>query len=281
MYPVFPDGKVKCLTMSFDDGVVQDRRLVELFNKYNIKGTFNLDSGAFECSRLALGNFPAPVEHKKIAESEVKDLYKGHEVAVHTLTHPHLEYCSRETVAYEIHEDRLNLERLVGYPVVGMAYPYGTWNDTVVDEAKKQGICYSRTTVQTKTFAVPENFMEWHPTVHFGDSSMPLMTQRFLDDEGGGRAMGMLRIYYIWGHSYELDGYSTWDLMEDTLAKLSGLPDVWYATNIEIFRYVEAVRNVIKSADGSMLVNPSAIPVWFMADGKPVCIKSGETVRLG
>ncbi len=42
---MFPDNKYKALTFSYDDGVEQDRRLVKLFNQYNLKATFNLNSG--------------------------------------------------------------------------------------------------------------------------------------------------------------------------------------------------------------------------------------------
>jgi hypothetical protein len=42
---LFPKGNKKALTLSYDDGVTQDRRLVQIFNKYNLKGTFNLNSG--------------------------------------------------------------------------------------------------------------------------------------------------------------------------------------------------------------------------------------------
>ena len=37
-------GKKKALTFSYDDGVTQDIRLAELFHKYGMKATFNLNS---------------------------------------------------------------------------------------------------------------------------------------------------------------------------------------------------------------------------------------------
>ena len=40
----FPQWKEKALTFSYDDGNIKDRDLVELFNKYGVKGTFNLNS---------------------------------------------------------------------------------------------------------------------------------------------------------------------------------------------------------------------------------------------
>ena len=45
VYTCFPGGKAKALTMSYDDGKVQDRRLIDICNKYGIKGTFNLNYG--------------------------------------------------------------------------------------------------------------------------------------------------------------------------------------------------------------------------------------------
>ena len=46
-FDIFQNGKKKAVTMSFDDGHVYDIRLVELFNKYGIKGTFHLNSKLF------------------------------------------------------------------------------------------------------------------------------------------------------------------------------------------------------------------------------------------
>ena len=35
----------KAVTFSYDDGIEQDRRLVEIFNRYGMKCTFNLNTG--------------------------------------------------------------------------------------------------------------------------------------------------------------------------------------------------------------------------------------------
>ena len=36
------NGKMKAVTFSYDDGVPEDKQLLEIFNKYGMKGTFNL-----------------------------------------------------------------------------------------------------------------------------------------------------------------------------------------------------------------------------------------------
>ena len=83
------NGKKKAVTFSFDDGVTQDIRLIEIFNKYGLKGTFNLNSG-FLGLNGTLDRNGRIVRHDKIAADKIKEAYKGHEVAVHTLTHPNL-----------------------------------------------------------------------------------------------------------------------------------------------------------------------------------------------
>ena len=75
IYTCFPGGKHKALTLSYDDGKEEDRRLVALFNKYGIKGTFHINAG--------IKNDP-----KRIKPEEFAELYKGHEIACHTYTHP-------------------------------------------------------------------------------------------------------------------------------------------------------------------------------------------------
>ena len=37
-------GKNKAITFSYDDGVTQDRRLIEILNRYGLKATFNINS---------------------------------------------------------------------------------------------------------------------------------------------------------------------------------------------------------------------------------------------
>ena len=47
-YMLFPGGKQKALTLSYDDGVQQDIRFIEILDKYGIKCTFNINSYSFE-----------------------------------------------------------------------------------------------------------------------------------------------------------------------------------------------------------------------------------------
>ena len=81
----FPGGKTKALTFSYDDGEKQDIRLIQLFNKYGLKGTFNLNSGLMARSEK--------MPSSKVALEKIKEIYDGHEVAVHAAHHPFLGDC--------------------------------------------------------------------------------------------------------------------------------------------------------------------------------------------
>ena len=131
------DGKIKVLTLSYDDGVVQDIRLIQIMNKHGLKGTFNINSGCYLPEDAVREKF-----YGRMKLSEAQKLYidSGHEVAVHALTHPFLEKLDTAEIIYEIIEDRRSIETSYGTITRGMAYPYGTFNDKLVECLKVCGI---------------------------------------------------------------------------------------------------------------------------------------------
>ncbi len=261
IFDKFKDGKSKIVTMSYDDGTIHDRRLIEIFNKYGIKGTFHLNSGF-------LGH------PDRVTAQELKDTYKGHEISLHMLTHPFPGKIPDEALVYQIMTDRKNLEDACGYIVKGMSYPYGETSPSIIEKIKNLGVVYSRTTVAHHGFGLPSDFLHWDSTCHHHDAIED--SKRFLEliDRKDHH-----QLLYIWGHSYEFDRENNWDLIEQVCDMLSGRDEIWYATNIEIYNYITAQRRLEISADMSMVHNPSAIPVWISWDNETVKIGAGETVR--
>lgn len=224
------NGKKKAVTFSFDDGTTQDIRLVKILDKYALKATFNLNSQLLGKEGLLERN-GITVRHDKILPNEVKDIYKGHEVAVHTLTHPNLTFLGDDEVVRQVEEDRKNLSEFCGYEVVGMAYPCGGKNnDERVAQiiASETGIKYARTITSTYQFAPQSNLFRFNPTVHFIDADLENIVDRFLSEQDGG-------LLYIWGHSFELDAeYITWERFERVCKKLACNADIFYGTNREV-----------------------------------------------
>lgn len=223
------NGKKKAITFSFDDGVTQDIRLIEILNKYGLKGTFNINS-----SLLGLPGNLGETNHTKVDASKVKEIYAGHEVAVHTMTHPNLTMLNDETVIRQVDADRKMLSALCGYPVVGMAYPCGgVNNDERVATLIKNNtpIAYARTITSTHTFELQkENLLRFNPTLHFLDERTEEIVEKFLNLE-----TDEPQLLYIWGHSYELDyDESCWARFEKLCKALSGKEDIFYGTNKEV-----------------------------------------------
>lgn len=261
-YNVFYGGADHVFTMSYDDGQIEDRRLVGLMNKYGIKGTFNLNSGRMSEGRM-------------IPADEVKSLYEGHEVAVHTVTHPSLHNCQPETIFKEIAYDRRELENLVGYPVRGMAYPNGSFNDEIVEIARNAGIVYSRTTLNDG-FNIPTDFMRLKATCHHNQALDYMKIFEEKHDISWCRGL----CFYVWGHSYELNSEEKWNDIEELFKRIKAIDGVWYATNIELYDYIDAQKRLRISYDEKIFENPSCIDVWVRKNGNPVKIPKCSTVIL-
>ncbi|WP_127584806.1 polysaccharide deacetylase family protein [Paenibacillus koleovorans] len=261
-YDMFPGGRTKALTLSYDDGKEQDRRLVDKLNEYGLKGTFHLNSGF-------LGN------ERYIRADEVASLFQGHEVSAHTVNHPFLDQTSADQIVRQLTADREALERLVGYPVRGMSYPFGAYNELVLSLLPAIGIEYARTVESHGKFQMPSDFLRWHPTCHH--HGMVEQAEAFVSLEQRHTRMALL---YVWGHSYEFDNNQNWELLDRFGEKVAGREDIWYATNAEILAYMQALQRLRFSIDSRIVHNPSAIPVWIRVDTDVVEIGAGAVVQL-
>ena len=223
-------GKKKAVTFSFDDGVLQDIRLIALLNKYGLKSTFNINSSLLGLPG-ALVREGKYVEHNKVMPSELKAIYEGHEVAVHTLTHPFLPDLGDEAISYQVEEDRKKLSELCGYEVVGMAYPNGDVDDRVRNIIReKTGVKYSRSAYYTHTYDLSPNLLDFRPSVyhHIHMNIMFQMGEKFLEMKPD-----QPQIFCVFGHAYEFDIRDDWARFEEFLKMMSGRSDICYCTNRE------------------------------------------------
>ena len=227
------NGKKKAVTFSFDDGVTQDIRFIEMLNKYGLKATFNINSALLGLpgSLERNGN---RVDHNKVYAQDVKSIYAGHEVAVHTLTHPNLTGLDEKTIAYQVEQDRQTLSLLSGTEVVGMAYPCGgVNNDDRVAEiiGRTTGVKYARTITSTYNFDIQTNLLRFNPTVcYIEEDKLFELGRKFIELETEAPLL-----FYIWGHTYEMDAeYISWERVEDFCRLISGKDDIFYGTNKEV-----------------------------------------------
>lgn len=227
------NGKLKAITFSYDDGVTQDVRLIELLNQYGLKCTFNLNSELLGKKGMVCKETQR-VAHYKLHPEDVKGVYEGHEVAVHTLTHPNLTQVEDAEIIRQVEQDRLNLSELVGYEVVGMAYPCGrpNNNDHVAQIIRENtGIKYCRTLHCTGSFEPQTNLYQFDPTAyHLRFDELMRLGQEFIELDAK-----TPQVFYIWGHSYDMDfGADHWTRLEEFFKLISNKSDIFYGTNKEI-----------------------------------------------
>lgn len=263
---LYPGGKKKAFTMSYDDGVRQDIAFLYIINKYGLKCTFNLSSGRFSSSGMWTS-----VPTNRLSEEISKTLYCGHEIAVHSLTHPNLTKLSKEDIMKEIKEDKENLSRIAGYPVRGMAYPMGAYNDEIIECLKECGIVYARTVKSTYSFELPENLLTLHPTCKHTAENVFTLLEEFKNTDTE------LALFYLWGHSYEFDTDNNWYLLEDIAKKAVEVHDCWFATNIDIIDYLEAMKKLKTGED--YVKNNSSHALWLKIDKKIIRLDPNEEYK--
>lgn len=252
---------------TWDDGTEFDRKLVEIFDRHGLKGTFALNSGFLGLSARESGwkNYVRP--------DEVKTLYARHEINSHTVQHPHLWHLSAEALRWQFTEDRRRLEALTGYPVRGAVIPYGweSGDEYMVRVFDGLGFRYTRRTEPTLRFEWPAEFLRWRPTAHCG-TDLAVLWKSF----AGELERGGLPLLNLWGHSYELEDAQRWDQMDAFAAQAGAHAQVWHATAGEVYDYLTAWRSLAWSSDGTMAYNTSATTLCLEYDKKPVILAPGE-----
>jgi peptidoglycan/xylan/chitin deacetylase (PgdA/CDA1 family) len=264
----YPGFKTRAITLSFDDGAGADRKMVETLNRYGLKCTFNLNPGSMK------------LDPNYVQLDEIRELYRGHEIAAHGFTHPRLHNLDLGGVAYQMVKCREQLEAASGRIVQGFAYPYGLVEaEGLVQCIKNCGIRYARVGGSTGKFELPVDFLRWAPTCHQADARLPELAEAFLKPDDQTRP-GRIRplLMFVWGHSYEF--HNKWENLERICQLLAGREAVWYVTNGELIDYLSAFRALRRSANGQIIHNPTDMDIYIRAAGKDIVLPKGETVTI-
>jgi hypothetical protein len=262
---VFPNGSPKAVVLSFDDGSKQDKLLISLFSFFHLKGTFHINSG--------LTHYDGKIPLETLA-----GVYQDHEVSAHSLTHPYLDGIEDiEALRFEVESDRLNLQDVCGYPVRGLAYPFGVYNHQLIRHLPEWGFIYARTTHDSHDFMSPANLLKWHPTCHHHMSLD--FSHRFLSSEAC-----QLQVFFVWGHSWELDGDSggyNWHDMYDLCETLAARPVFWSAGAAEVAAYIGAIKRVEIDENGLPTFNPADnITVYLKVGDEVQAVQPGDSIKV-
>ena len=121
-YMRFPGGKKKAFTISYDDNITQDERLIKKMEQYHIKGTFNIIPGWFSKEDAV---FPEGETYINVTEKKAKDLYDNSlvEVANHGYDHQKSTTVPTMQLMEDIIKCRRELENMYDRIITGYAYP--------------------------------------------------------------------------------------------------------------------------------------------------------------
>ena len=266
--PVYPGGKYKALTMRYDDGTANDRRLLEIFNRYGIRGTFYLIP-----TYLNRGG-------DSITDEEVPALYAGHEVGNHTYSHQRPSDLSVPALEQEVESGKIYLERITGETVRGFAYPYsefGTDKEAFIQSLKNTGHTYAVTGTGSRTFELPDLSKPYEIpfTIRHRENLMD-MAQQYL-----ALAQKKRSLFFVMGHAHEFENENNWELIEEFSSVMSGKQDIWYATNGEVFGYLMAQeRTAVPQTGSSLTTNHTAQTLWYQVGERLVEVRPGDTLKI-
>lgn len=193
---------MKYFILSIDDGTIFDEKVIAILNRHHIKGTFNLNSGLDD---FVWYNENRPV--KRLPLPQCLDLYKGHEVASHSLTHPHLTQCSDDHIGYEVGVDKENLERIFGVPVSSFAFPFEDFDERAINRIKAiDGFTAIRVSEIDRSFRFPID--PFHIKITSLDVKEALnMFPEFLKDEKA-------ELFVFVSHGYDFEFCDTYSHLE-------------------------------------------------------------------
>ena len=267
---LFPQGKPKAFNITYDDGVEQDIRFLELLNRYRLKGTFNLNSALMETQFQWIHENGQAI--RRLASEVAATLYEGHEIASHTLSHPYMDNLSKEEILHQLSADKQNLEALFSQEIKGFAVPFYYYSDLIAQCAKECGFTYARISEESGSFAPQRDYFHWQATVFHCSDALEGLTHRFLENQEE------LAIFQIVGHSYDLDVEEKWDFMERLFALISAQEEILPMTTIQIIEYLQAMEHAEISP--GHIQNNSQQNLWFSIDGAVVEVKPSAGISL-
>lgn len=269
----YPGFKQKAVTFSYDDDVVFNFRLKDMFDKYGAKATFNLNGGLF-AEKPSDGRIAT-------LEDTVRILGDGnHEIALHGFYHKSLGLLEKATGLYDILQDRAALESAFGRIIRGMAYANGSVNEQVAENLRLNGIKYARTVKSTYDFHYPQDWLMWNPTCHHNDPKIFELIDNYLNLKQR-PPYAVPLVFYIWGHSYEFEDCDNWGRMENILEKLNEKKDdLFFATNGYLYDYVTGFDRLELSLDNTVIYNPTSTDYYLEVEYKNYLLKAGSVLKI-
>jgi peptidoglycan/xylan/chitin deacetylase (PgdA/CDA1 family) len=234
-------GKAGLFTTSWDDGHPLDMRVAELLNKHGLPGTFYVPG------RVAPGGCCNPEGFEVLPKTELRQLGTQFEIGSHTLDHKSLHSLPAAEARHQIEAGKRWLEDQLGRGVAGFCYPNGHHDAAVRKLVRDCGFSYGRTTedlsddVGMDPFQMPVS-LHFHPRGRIDVARgfvreerrrlgemrwlrrLPVFLAAIAKDDFEARVRCLVDrvcerggVFHVWGHSWEIDRFGGWTLLDDVL----------------------------------------------------------------
>ncbi len=244
----------KVVTTSWDDGNIADLKLLDLLNKYHLKGTFYI---------------PKNCEFRGLTDQQVKLISQTQEVGAHTLDHVNLKAVSEPESQKQILGSKEYLEQLLGKPVEMFCYPKGFYNQQIKKIVQQAGFLGART-IKRFSLDYPKDNFELATTISVFPQirqSQDKLTRVFFYANRGIKNLFRLvdfkkktklsfkelnswkniainsfdyiakngGVFHFWGHSWSIERYNLWPELEEVFSYIADKNDILYLTNSDLF----------------------------------------------
>ena len=217
------------ITFSWDDGAVEDLKLMDLSLNYNVPGIFFIPAINSERGVLSKGNI------KLLA-------HNNFEIGAHTYSHCYLTHLPFNKANEEMLEGKDFLEQLTGNGVQHFCFPGGQYNSRLVDASKKYFM--SARSAATGALFVNNSYLV-KPSFHFFDRGKKSLLYNSLKNKSPLFRLVLKNIlisdYFdlinkvleelsnstdenkviIWGHSWEIEHFGLWKKLEDLFKSIN------------------------------------------------------------
>ena len=212
---------MKYFVFAVDDGTTYDQKVIDIFNRYNIRATFNINSGLQD---FVWYKEDLPV--RRLDLYKYKDIYNNHEVASHSLTHPYLTSLSDEEVYYEVKIDKDNIERIFNRKVTSFSFPFDYFDERTINIIKGLGISHIILPEIDDSFRFPSDTFHIKVTSWNIDDALTKL-DRFIKDKDA-------EIFIYLSHSYDYEFDHSYDKLEKLCQLVTSQSDIKTITIGEI-----------------------------------------------
>ena len=214
---------MKFFIFAIDDGTIYDKKVIAIFNKYNIRATFNLNSGLEDFIW-----YKDWLEVRRLKLNDNKKIYDGHEVASHSLTHPFLTSLSDEDVYREVKEDIDNLRNIFNRDIKAFSFPFDGYDERTISIIKSLGITHIILPTIDDSFLYPVDTYHIKVTSWNVDDAL-YKVKRFIEDT-------QAEVFIYLSHSYDYEYDNSYDKLEELCKIVTTQKDIRIITISELMR---------------------------------------------